>query len=83
MGEPGKTARQIQYDQHEDEADDRPPSFGKTFGLADRGGNNVDQDGADTGARIDARPPTAAQTTMLIEKLRSMNVGEANSAATT
>ncbi len=29
--------------------------------------------------RIDARPPTAAHTTMVIEKVRSMKVGEANS----
>jgi len=31
----------------------------------------------------DARPPTAAHTTMLIEKERSMKVGEANSATIT
>ncbi len=30
--------------------------------------------------RIELRPPTAAQTTMVIEKERSMKVGEANSA---
>ena len=29
------------------------------------------------------RPPSAAQTTMVMEKLRSMNVGEANSATMT
>ena len=33
--------------------------------------------------RSDPRPPTAAQTTMVIEKLRSMKVGEANSATRT
>ena len=33
--------------------------------------------------RIDERPPTAAQTTMVMEKLRSMKVGEANSEITT
>ncbi|MHC2335570.1 hypothetical protein ACVIW0_004859 [Bradyrhizobium sp. USDA 4454] len=29
--------------------------------------------------RIEERPPTAAHTTMVMEKVRSMNVGEANS----
>ena len=33
--------------------------------------------------RIEERPPTAAQTTMVIEKERSMKVGEANSDTTT
>ena len=31
----------------------------------------------------EARPPTAAHTTMVTEKERSMKVGEANSATTT
>src|SRR5450755_1675407 len=33
--------------------------------------------------RIDERPPTAAQTTMVIENVRSMKVGDANSETTT
>ena len=55
----------------------------KAFGLAHCRCNHVDQDGADAGSEQDVRPPTAAQTTMVIEKLRSMKVGEANSATFT
>ena len=62
VGEPGEAARQIQHHQHEYQADDRFPGFGEAFGLADRGGDDVDQDGADAGtedrgAAADA-PPT-------------------------
>src|ERR1700730_12440763 len=55
MRQPGKTARQIQHDENEDQSDDDLPRLGETFGLADGGRNHVDHDGTYTGAE-DRRP---------------------------
>jgi hypothetical protein len=77
------SVRQVEHDHHEDEADDCLPSFGKALCLADRRGDRIDQDRTMQAPSSDARPPTAAQTTIVIEKVRSMKVGEANSATIT
>src|SRR5260221_10705367 len=50
MREAAKAARQIEHDQHEDQADHGFPGLGEAFGLAHRRRDDIDEDGADAGA---------------------------------
>src|SRR5882762_6704158 len=56
MRQPAKAARQIEHDQHEDQADHGLPGLGETFGLAHGRRDHVDENGADAGAEDRGSP---------------------------